>query len=535
MREARLRGRVEALFGRPETSVGEARRRGVRAAIVRGSLVVAAGGLAAAVGLAGVASAAVVCGSTGTPSTAGTTAACTYTTSGQDTFTVPAGVTSVDVTAVGAGGGIGGNSNASAGPGASVQDAAVPVTAGQLLGVVVGGPGTPGAQHAGGPGGSPGGGGPGGDYPTPDPTSTGGGGGGGGYSGLLDPAQNPLVIAAGGGGSGGATGNFGGAGDTGQGGGAGGNGDASTGGGGGTSVGGGSGGVGGIPRGGSGTAGSFLQGGQGGAADGGGSGGGGGGGYYGGGGGGGAFNGAGGGGGSSFGVTGLTNEATSAAPASVTIRYTVASPPTCQPVAASTAAGQPVNVQLDCADSTGASLTYAIDSAPSHGTLSSVDQSTGRATYTPSSGYTGSDSFTYHATSSDGTSQTETVTITVTANLADVTVAIIGPAHAAGGSTFTETITVANAGPATATDVITGLIVPSGLTATNTSGGRISHSVISWTVPSLAPSAAVTYTVTFKVAAQIHRRVLIGVVSASTHVRDPRYANNAAATFVTLG
>lgn len=139
MREARLRGRVEALFGRPETSVGEARRRGVRAAIVRGSLVVVASGAAAS--LAGVASAAVVCGS-GTPSTAGTTAACAYTASGQDAFTVPAGVTSVDVTAVGAGGGIGDSASASPGLGASVQDAAVPVTAGQVLGVVVGGPGT---------------------------------------------------------------------------------------------------------------------------------------------------------------------------------------------------------------------------------------------------------------------------------------------------------------------------------------------------------------------------------------------------------
>jgi uncharacterized repeat protein (TIGR01451 family) len=535
MREARLRDWVEALFGRPERSFGEARRRGVRAAIVRGSLVVVAGGSAAAVGLAGVASAEVVCGSTGTPSTAGTTAACAYTASGQDTFTVPAGVTSVDVTAVGAGGGIGANSTELPGLGASVQDAAVPVTAGQVLGVVVGGPGTPGAQSTGGPGGSPGGGGAGGDDPTPDPSSSGGGGGGGGYSGLLDPAQNPLVIAGAGGGSGGDNGRFGGAGDTGQGGGAGGNGNLSTGGGGGTSTGGGSGGVGGFPGGGAGTAGSFLRGGQGGAADGFGSAGGGGGGYYGGGGGGGSDNASGGGGGSSFGVTGLSNEATSAVPASVTIRYTVASPPTCQPVAASTAVGQPVSVQLDCADSTGASLTYAIDSAPSHGSLGSIDQSTGRATYTPSSGYTGRDSFTYHATSSNGSSQTATVSITVTANLADVSAAITGPARAASGSTFTETITVANAGPAAATDVITGLIVPSGLTATNTGGGHISHSVVSWTARSLAPYAAVTYPVTFKVAANVHRRVLIGVVSASTHVNDPRYANNAAATFVTLG
>jgi hypothetical protein len=54
-------------------------------------------------------------------------------------------------------------------------------------------------------------------------------------------------------------------------------------------------------------------------------------------------------------------------------------------------------------------------SNPSHGTLSQIDQSTGKVTYTPQSGYTGTDSFTFKV--NDGTSassNTGTVSISVT-------------------------------------------------------------------------------------------------------------------------
>src|ERR1700678_4321066 len=59
-----------------------------------------AGGCVAAFGPVAGASAAAPCGSTGTLSTSGATTMCTYAGAGQDTFTVPAGVASVDVTAV---------------------------------------------------------------------------------------------------------------------------------------------------------------------------------------------------------------------------------------------------------------------------------------------------------------------------------------------------------------------------------------------------------------------------------------------------
>jgi hypothetical protein len=214
------------------------------------------------------------------------TVTCSYTGAGTDTFTVPAGVSHLDVTAVGAAGGMGPGTGfplqpAPGGPGASVEDTAVPVSSSQDLSVVIGSVGADGAGAAGGSGGSPGGG------SGSNAANVFAGGGGGGYSGLFDPSSSPLVIAAGGGGSGGGGGG-GGAGDS-----DGGNGPGIFGGGGGgfagTSSGGGAGGTGqfvgqcGTPTA-NGSGGGSLTGGPGGFGNGGG--GGGGGGYFGGGGGG---------------------------------------------------------------------------------------------------------------------------------------------------------------------------------------------------------------------------------------------------------
>jgi hypothetical protein len=255
---------------------------------------------------------------------------CTYTGAGTYSFTVPSGVTSLDVTAVGAAGGSG-DGGGGGGAGASVEDKAVPVTAGQVLSVIVGGVGGAGSFTVGGAGGTPGAGGAGGDYPTGNSDAVLDGGGGGGYSGLLSPSNSPLVIAAGGGGGGGSdASSAGGNGDTGAGGGAGGSNGNSPGpacgpGGGGTSTMGGAGGAGGNGAG-NGGSGSSLTGGPGGASNGltNSSGGGGGGGYFGGGGGGGSLFSCGGGGGSSFGTTSLTNETIATGAASVAITYVVA-------------------------------------------------------------------------------------------------------------------------------------------------------------------------------------------------------------------
>jgi hypothetical protein len=264
---------------------------------------------------AGAAEASGTCGTTGTyslvVSASGSVGSCTYMTTGEDTFAVPAGVSSVGVAAVGgrgaAGpGAVGPNSGGAGGFGASVV-ADLPVTSGTVLYVEVAGSGSAqgdGGSNGGGPGGTGG---------------TSGGGGGGASDVRVSPSSaglspDPRLLVAGGGGGGGAEGGAGGnAGSAGSanlglGGGGGGPGTSS----------GGSAGASGV-QGEAGEAGSLGTGGAGGTCPGGAScdpvgeeGGGGGGGYYGGGGGGGgevANGGGGGGGGSSFVLATATNTA----------------------------------------------------------------------------------------------------------------------------------------------------------------------------------------------------------------------------------
>jgi Big-like domain-containing protein/uncharacterized protein DUF11 len=148
---------------------------------------------------------------------------------------------------------------------------------------------------------------------------------------------------------------------------------------------------------------------------------------------------------------------------------------------------------------------------------------------------TGLQSFSVTATSTDGQSTTQPVTYTVVTNQADLSASITGATKAADGSSFTETVKVANAGPAPATSVITGLTVPKDVTVTSTGGGTSTDGVVYWTDPSLASGASVSYTVTFKVAAKANETVVIGAATASTQVKDPNLDNNVAAIEVTLG
>jgi hypothetical protein len=424
------------------------------------------------------------CGSSGVLSSSGATQTCTYTTTGEDTFTVPAGATSVHVVAVGGEGAA--NMNGSPGGFGAQVSADLPVSSGAGFYVEVGGDGAPGSNvstggpnggHAGGPGGSGGGGAGsmGGDGGGPEGAGGQGGAGGGGATDLrLLPAaaglspDTRLVVAGGGGGAGSlgfgpvAALNGGAAGAPGLGdgtsvynGGGGGAGAASAGG---------SGGAGGLIQtynpGQMGFAGALGVGGAGGAGgtvdnDYGGPGGegagGGGGGYYGGGGGGGgatlAASGGGGGGGSSY----VTQNATNA---------------------------------IIATDSTG---------IPSMTISWSVPQS------------------------------------------ADLGVTITGPSSAADGATFTETVKVANAGPAAASDLLTWLVIPKGITATKLDHRTLSGSAPHWTRAALAAGKSVTYTVTFAVAAGAEGTAQIVAETASLRIPDPQPANNTAIAVVSLG
>jgi hypothetical protein len=87
-------------------------------------------------------------------------------------------------------------------------------------------------------------------------------------------------------------------------------------------------------------------------------------------------------------------------------------PPVCSATSAETAFETPVELTLSC---TGDERVIAIAGGPSHGSLGAVDQETGKVTYTPAGAYSGSDTFTFEAANSGGTSVQATATIQVRA------------------------------------------------------------------------------------------------------------------------
>jgi hypothetical protein len=412
-------------LGRP---AGRRSPRRLGAALALLALALAA--LAALVAGATPALAAEPCGTSGVLSgSAADGVRCTYTTQGtEDTFTVPAGVTSVSVTAVGAPGGTGridvsDPRSGSGGLGAKVSNAALPVTPGATLWVDVGALGADGVcPVSGAPGGSFDGG-------------TGGScaGSGGGSSALLTAARatatltgdvasdSRLLVAGGGGGGsqlsgGGSAGNpavtGAGAGACGSNGGAGGVGPTD-------GTGGGPGGCPGHP---------IIAGATGTAAMGGGGtvfsfgGGGGGGGWFGGGGGGGGVrgdsgNGGGGGGGSSYagagpsdGITITTAHSSQAPEVTVTAYYA--------PAAASDAYATDEDAPLavtapgvlgNDSDPNGDALTAELVSGTAHGSLTLNPD--GSFSYTPDPDFNGSDSFTYRV--SDGNLDSDPATVTI--------------------------------------------------------------------------------------------------------------------------
>ena len=371
------------------------------------------------------------CGTNGVLSGSGAGVTCTYTTQGtEDTFTVPADVSSVSVTAVGAPGGtVRTNSGfGSGGVGAKVSNAALPVTPGATLWVDVGGPGANGDAN----GGCLVGGRPGGSFDG----GTGGfcAGAGGGSSALLTAARatatltgnvasdSRLLVAGGGGGGGQLSAGGGSAGNpavTGAGaGGCSSNGDA--GGVGPTD------GTGGGPGGclvpscgdGAGTAGTAAMGGDGAPFCSGG--GGGGGGWFGGGGGGslgGGAAGGGGGGGSSYGGAGpsgaitITTASSSQAPE---VTVTTNRPPSAAEDAFATDEDAPLEVAApgvlgNDADPDGDALSAALVSGPANGSLQL--NADGSFRYTPTADFNGLDSFSYRA--GDGGLESDPVTVTI--------------------------------------------------------------------------------------------------------------------------
>lgn len=100
--------------------------------------------------------------------------------------------------------------------------------------------------------------------------------------------------------------------------------------------------------------------------------------------------------------------------ARVTVTAPLNHPPVCPNDSFTTAQNTAHNGTLTCTDADGNALTYSADAGPGHGTV--VVNPGGTYTYTPANGYSGPDSFTYHAFDGTAASNTATVSITVTSS-----------------------------------------------------------------------------------------------------------------------
>jgi len=89
----------------------------------------------------------------------------------------------------------------------------------------------------------------------------------------------------------------------------------------------------------------------------------------------------------------------------------VNTPPTANNQSVATSQDTPTDITLTASDAEADPLTYSIVTQPSNGTLSGTAPN---VTYTPDSGYTGADSFTFKA--NDGTVDSNTATVSITVN-----------------------------------------------------------------------------------------------------------------------
>lgn len=223
------------------------------------------------------------------------------------------------------------------------------------------------------------------------------------------------------------------------------------------------------------------------------------------------------------------------APASVTV---VSGSGQTAPVG--TAFAQPVKVRVaDAGDNPVANVpvTFTAPTTGASGSFmggSAVTDDTGTAavTVTATGGtgtWTGSASVT-------GVSKAATFSLTNTAapaKRADLRVTLTGPAQLSRGQAGSYVLTVTNVGPDAATDVLSSLALPCGVSITSTGGGaRVGNLVVWPTVKSLASGSSTTYTVTVKATAKGTWKAVGGAASLKT--ADPALANNLAATTVSV-
>ncbi|HAV63728.1 MAG TPA: hypothetical protein DCY13_15345 [Verrucomicrobiales bacterium] len=123
----------------------------------------------------------------------------------------------------------------------------------------------------------------------------------------------------------------------------------------------------------------------------------------------------------------------------------------------------------------------------------------------------------------NGAGSANQVVTTVTPQ-ADVTTTVNGPASVLAGSDFSYTVTVTNAGPSSASDVLVSNPLPAGTAFVSVSGnGTNNNGVVTWLLPDFAGGAATNLTVV--VTAPVDG-TLTNVVASTAATADPVSANN---------
>ncbi|WP_143452498.1 putative Ig domain-containing protein [Janthinobacterium sp. 61] len=217
---------------------------------------------------------------------------------------------------------------------------------------------------------------------------------------------------------------------------------------------------------------------------------------------------------------------TSGGTATLTNGYTYTPPPPPPPLAnavsatvAANSSANPITLSLGG----GAATSVAVASAASHGTATASGTA---ITYTPTAGYSGTDSFTYTATNAGGTSSAATVTITVSAPTLILTPASLG--NGTTGTPYAATISAAG-GTAPYSFAITAGTLPAGLSL-NTSTGAISGT------PTTSGTTNLTITATDanSVTASKPYTLVIGVQAPVANAVSVTVAANSSANPITL-
>ena len=156
--------------------------------------------------------------------------------------------------------------------------------------------------------------------------------------------------------------------------------------------------------------------------------------------------------------------------ATVSITITATNdPPTAENATITVSENSAANGQLQAQDPDGDSLTYTVVANPAQGTLASFNTNTGAFTYTPNANATGTDSFTFQVSDGQATSNTATVSITISP-VNDAPVAQNGTLNAVIGQTTSGSLQASD----TDNDPLTFSLVSDpqqAVTITNTSTG----------------------------------------------------------------